>query len=69
MQTGRGVFARTLFSISINRLRVANFFMFLPAGFDHSLYLPAPPAAADFPACFRPHADRGACFRPQAFFY
>jgi len=68
MQTGRGVFARTLFSISINRFRVADFFVFPPAGFDQALYSPAPPIAADFPACFRPHADNRACFRPQAFF-
>jgi hypothetical protein len=67
-QTRGGVFARTLFSISLNLLRVADFFVFPPAGFDPSLYLPAPLAAADFPACFRPHADTGACFRPQAFF-
>jgi hypothetical protein len=68
MQTGEGILARTFFSISINRLRVADFFVFPPAGFDQSLYSPALPPAADFPACFRPHADRGVCFRPQVFF-
>ena len=68
MQTGRGVFARTLFSILINRLRVASLFVFPPAGFDQSLYSPAPPTAAVFPPCFRPHENTGVCFRPQAFF-
>jgi len=67
MQTGVGVFARILFSMPINRLCGANFFVFPPAGFDQALYSPAPPTAADFPACFRPHADRGVCIRPQAF--
>jgi hypothetical protein len=67
MQTGRGVFARTLFSISLNRLCGANFFVFPPAGFDQSLYSPAPHALTDSRVCFRPHADRGVCICPQAF--
>jgi hypothetical protein len=68
MQTGRSIFARTLFSIAINRLRVASFFVFPPAGFDQSLCSPAPAPTADFPTRFRPHENRGACFRLQAFF-